>query len=89
MYYDGTLSLVVGQVDIPITSDISLSSVLHVPNFVLNLLSISHLTKSLNCCVTFFPSYYVFLFLDTETKRVIGLGHEKDDLYILYSASSQ
>ena len=58
-------------------------SIIHVPNFTLNLLSISHLTKHLNCCVIFFPSYCVFQ--DIATKKTIGLGHANDGLYILDS----
>lgn len=57
---DGSLSSITGQGDILITPDLCLSSILHVPKFSLNLLSISHLTKTLNCDVTFFPSYDVF-----------------------------
>lgn len=78
---DDSFSSVAGQGDIPTTSDLSLTSVLYVPNFALNLLSISHLTKNLNCYLTFFPSYYVFQ--DIATKRTIGLEHENDGLYIL------
>lgn len=46
---------------------------------------ISHLTKTFNCCVTFFPYYCVFQ--DMLTKIMIGLEHEKDGLYILDSSS--
>lgn len=81
---DGTYSSIVGHGDIIATS-LLLSSVLHVPNFTLNLLSISHLTKSFNCCVTFFPSHCVFQ--DLKTKTTIGMGHEKDGLYLLDSSS--
>lgn len=67
--------------DIPATTSLLLSFVFHVPNFTLNLLSISQLTKSLNCSATFFPSYC--LFQDLETKKTISMGYKKDDLYIL------
>lgn len=56
----------------------------HVSNFFLNLLSISHLTKNLNCSVTFFPSYCVFQ--EIAIKQTIGLRHE-DGLYIFDSFS--
>jgi len=36
---------------------IVLKDVLHVPFFLLNLLSASKLTKSLNCCVIMFPNF--------------------------------
>ena len=35
-------------------SDFSLSNVFHVPSFCVNLLSVSKMTKSLNCSITFF-----------------------------------
>lgn len=60
------------------------SPVLHVPNFSLNLLYIGHLTKTLNSYVIVFLSYCVFQVM--ETKRMIGLRHEKDGLYILDSS---
>lgn len=78
-----SLSSVAGQGDIPATSNIHLSSVLLVLNFTLNLLSISHITKSLNCYVTFFPSHCVFQ--DMVTKKTIDLGNEMDGLYFLDS----
>lgn len=69
---DGSYSSVASYGDI---------TVIHVPNFTLNLLSISQLIKIINCSVTFSPSYC--LFQDSEIKTTIGMGHEKDDLYIL------
>lgn len=51
---DGSLSSVVGTGDISHTSSMSLSSIFHVPNFKYNLVSLSHLTKSMNCSITFF-----------------------------------
>lgn len=83
---DGSLSSIAGHGDILATSHLCFSFVFYVPKFLLNLLSISHLTKTLNCYVTFFPSYCVFQ--DMATKRTIGLGHENNGLYILDSSSS-
>ena len=57
---DGTGSSVSGKGSIRITPSLPLSSVLHVPSFSNNLLSISRLTRELNCRVTFFPSHCVF-----------------------------
>lgn len=74
-------SSIAGKGNIPVTLTLPLSSVLHVPNFTLNLLFISHLTRSLNCSVTFFPSYCVFQ--DLDSKMTIGKGHEDNGLYIL------
>lgn len=78
---DGSYSSIAGKGSILVTSTLPLSSVLHVSNFTLNLLSVSHLTRSLNCSVTFFPSYCVFQ--DLNLKRTIGKGHEDNGLYIL------
>lgn len=50
---NSSLSSIAGQGDILVTHDLYLSFVLHVPRFTLNLLSISHITKILNYCVTF------------------------------------
>ena len=57
---NGTLSSVSGKGVIHASNLLQLSSVLHVPNFSTNLLSISRITQDLNCCATFFPTYYVF-----------------------------
>lgn len=60
---------------------ISLTNVLYVPSFHLNLLSVSKLTHSLNCSVTFYPHSCVFQ--DLSTKKTIGCGKERDGLYYL------
>lgn len=69
---DGYYSSIASKGDIIANPSLHLSSIFHVPNFSLNLLSISYITKSLNCSVTFLPSYYVFQ--DLEKKRTIGRG---------------
>ncbi|XP_078445042.1 uncharacterized protein LOC144714219 [Wolffia australiana] len=56
------------------TRSLPLSDVLYVPNFPVNLLSISAITKSLFCSVSFFP--YHCTFQDLRTGKRIGLGHE-------------
>lgn len=53
-------SFVVGTNYIPIAYSLSPSFVFHVPNFHLNLVYVSHLTKPLNWSITFFPSFYMF-----------------------------
>lgn len=57
---DGTLSPISGKGSVNVSTALSLSSVLYVPKFTTNMLSISCLTKDLNCLVTFFTSHYVF-----------------------------
>ena len=78
---DGTFSSVSGKGLVHATSSLPLSTVLHVPSFSTNLLSISRITRDLNCSVTFFPSYCVFQ--DLLTKQKIGSGSEKNGLYFL------
>ncbi|CAM8996453.1 unnamed protein product [Rhodiola kirilowii] len=78
---DGTQSPVVGSVN-P-TSSLSLTSVLSLPKLSFNLMSVSRLTRSLNCCATFFPDHCVFQ--DLSTKKIIGKGRESAGLYILDS----
>lgn len=57
---DGTISSVSGKGLLHATSSLPLSSVLHVPNFSVNLFSLSRITRDLNCSVTFFPDHCLF-----------------------------
>ena len=43
-------------------------------------MSISQLTKSLNCVVFFYPKF-CFFFKDLTTKTLIGMNEERDGLY--------
>ncbi|CAH9107930.1 unnamed protein product [Cuscuta europaea] len=52
---DGSFSAIAGMGNIKISSSINLSKVLHVPKLSCNLISISKITKDLQCCVKFFP----------------------------------
>lgn len=53
-----------------------LNSLLH-----FNLLSVSQITKALNCCVLFFSD--LCLFQDLMTGKIIGRGRESGGLYVL------
>ena len=66
---------------LPILVLISLSSVLYIPSFPFNLLSISKLTKILNCAAIFLSTHCIFQ--DLKTRKIIGGGHEADGLYYL------
>lgn len=57
-----------------LTSSLSIDNVLYIPSFKHNLLSVSQLTKSLNCSLTFYPDSCVMQ--DLSTKMKIGLGKE-------------
>jgi Reverse transcriptase (RNA-dependent DNA polymerase) len=59
--------------------NLELTNVLHVPSFSQNLLSVSKLTKANNCAAIFFPHFCVFQ--DLSTKKMIGMGEERDGLY--------
>ncbi|CAH9086654.1 unnamed protein product [Cuscuta epithymum] len=78
---DGSTSPVLGTGTIIPTPTLPLSPVLSFPNFAFNLISISKITRNLNCSVTFFPGYCVFQ--DLVTNRVIGKGYESAVLYLL------
>lgn len=83
---DGTLSSVAGKGCIPISKNLSLDYALHVPKLSCNLLSISKITKDLNCVAKFFPFYCEFQ--DMRTGKVIGTDKEIDGLYYFESESA-
>ncbi|OMP05523.1 Integrase, catalytic core [Corchorus capsularis] len=60
-----------------VSHDIILKDVLCVPNFSCNLLSISKLTKDLNCVELFFPDFCGFQ--DLHSRKPIGAGHPSLD----------
>ena len=65
--------------NVSLSPTFSISSILLAPNLSNNLLSISQITKHLNCSVTFYPTYCVFQ--DNLTKMTIGTGRERGGLY--------
>ena len=75
---DGSTSCVLGSRTIHPTPLITLTSVLSLPQFSFNLISISKLTRTLNCSISFFPNYCLI-----QTKRIIDRGCESGGLYIL------
>jgi hypothetical protein len=79
---DGHSCPVTGEGTTSLTRDLTLDRVLLVPEFPVNLLSISKITKQLFCTFTFFPFHCVFQ--DLQTGRKIGTGHERgNDVYVL------
>jgi hypothetical protein len=72
--------------NITCTSNIHLFSVLHVPNFTNNLMSVSQLVDDLNCIVFLSPSNVVVHELKTD--KVIGIGKRNEDLYRLEQGPS-
>ncbi|XP_058781179.1 uncharacterized protein LOC131655309 [Vicia villosa] len=71
---------------VQILPSLSVTSALYVPNYPFNLLSISRLTRSLDCIVTFTNSNVILQ--DRSSGRTIGVGCESQGLYYL-SVSSQ
>ncbi|XP_073104383.1 uncharacterized protein [Elaeis guineensis] len=78
---DGSFTPVSRKGSIDCTPNLRLSSVLHVPSFPTNLLSISSVTRDLNCSVTFWPSHY--LFQEQRTGKILGGGRMHNGLYYL------
>jgi hypothetical protein len=78
---DGSTTAVTDLGFVPVTSSLTLTSVLHVPCFPFNLMSVSRLTKSLNCSSTFLS--HDCIFQDLKTERKIGGGIERGGLYYL------
>ncbi|KAK0577292.1 hypothetical protein LWI29_030858 [Acer saccharum] len=64
-----------------------LHNVLCVPTFKVDLLSVSRLTRGLNCSITFFPYWCVLQ--DLATKRMIGLGKQRNGLYYLAALAAK
>lgn len=70
-----------GRGDANQTLSLSLSSFLYVTKFPFSFLSISKLTKALNCSITFYPSFYIFQNL--KMRKMIGGRHEINNPYYL------
>ena len=78
---DGTPSPVLGEGSISLTKNLNLDSVLIVPSFNHNLLSVAQITFALNCVVIFWP--YLCVFKDIRTRKTIGYGTRRGKLYYL------
>ena len=78
---DGSTSCVLGSGTIHLTPLITLTSVMSLSQFSFNLISVSKLTRTLNCSISFFSDYC--LIHDFSTKRIIGRGSKSRGLYIL------
>nr|XP_016514650.1 PREDICTED: uncharacterized protein LOC107831402 [Nicotiana tabacum] len=65
----------------PLEGGDTLKDVICILSFKFNILSMSKLTKELNCCAMFFPEH--FIFQDLCPGKVKATGSREDDLYIL------
>jgi len=72
---------IVAKGSLPLNSVYYLHNVLCVPTFKVDLISVSHLMRGLNCSITFF--LYWCILQDLATRRMIGLGKQRDGLYYL------
>lgn len=77
---DGFLSSVAGKDSISVSKTMILISVLHIPNLSCNFLSVSKLTKDLNCMAKVSPSNPEFQ--DLYTGKKIGSAKEVDELLL-------
>ena len=78
---DGSHSCVLRSGTIVPALSIPLTSVLSLPNFSFNLMSVSKLTRALKRYISLFPDFC--LFQDLMTKHIIDRGCESGGLYIL------
>ena len=78
---DGSLSKVAGTGSVVLSRDLTLNSVLLVPNLDCNLLSISKLTKEKRCITNFSSTHCEFQ--DLDSGKTIGNAEECYGLYIL------
>ena len=84
---DWSTSCVLRSGTIHLTPLITLTSVMSLPQFSFNLISVSKLTRTLNCSISFFPDHC--LIQDLSTKRIIGRGRKSKGLYILETEVSK
>ena len=83
---NGESALVTHIGTVQISESLILADVLCVPSFSFNLISVSKLTSSLNCCI-FFLSNLCFI-QDLVKWKLIGRGKEKEGLYLLEDQDS-
>ena len=84
---DGTISPVASIDSIHITEDLHLSSVLYVPKLNYNLLSISQITRDLNCLTKFHFNACAFQAVDSG--KVVGSADMHGGLYLLKQKNLQ
>lgn len=78
---DGSATTIFGLGIANLSSNISLSPVLYIPDFLFNLLLISKLPKLLNRATIFLTTHCILQ--DLKTGKIIGEGHDASGLYYL------
>ena len=66
---------------VQVTASLFLTDVLCVPSFDFNMISVSKLTSTADCCI-FFLSKHCFI-QDLQQWKMIGMGREQNGLYLL------
>jgi hypothetical protein len=83
---DGTSQPIHGVGSIECTPSLCLSSVLHVPSFPVNLLSVSSIIDQFKCIALFDENSCIFQ--EKRTGRVIGTGVRRNGLWFIDQAES-
>lgn len=83
----GEFTYVEGARTVRISSTLTLSNCLYVPSMSHKLLSISHVTKELNCTLLMQPNFC--LLQDIRKGEIIGRGTERDRLYYVEEIAQQ
>ncbi|XP_071699211.1 uncharacterized protein [Rutidosis leptorrhynchoides] len=76
---NGGIIQVKGGGTVEISPNLNLKNCLYVPDLSHKLLSVSHVTKELNCTVLLHPTFCILQ--DIRTGEIIGRGTERDGLY--------
>ena len=84
---DGELTSVEGSGTIEISPTLKLSNCLYVPKLSHKLMSISHMTKELNCTLLMHPNFGVLQYI--KMRRIIGRGTERQGLYYVGEMAHQ
>ena len=78
---NGNTSPITREGSIILSNTVTLDIVLVVPSLEYNLLSVSQITSTLACTVTFWASFCVFQ--DILTRKILGYGVKRGKLYYL------
>ena len=78
---NGSISPVTGEGSIILTDTITLDTLLIVPSLAYNLLSVSQITVTLKCTVTFWPQFCVFQ--NILARKILGYSVIQGNLYYL------
>ncbi|KAL5787760.1 hypothetical protein ACOSP7_004709 [Xanthoceras sorbifolium] len=78
---NGSTSPITGEGSVILSNNLTLDIVLVVSSLEYNLLSVSQITLTFACTVTFWPSFCVFQ--DILTRKILGYGVRRGKLYYL------